>query len=142
MTNSAEEPQAPAQVAKRDETGPSVGSAVTDKAKTGVLSPASKAKVSDEKRDVVNVTVLAKDITTARKEIETTLTHLGGKIIKTESFENKELVIAEIDSKKMKEFIDNLKHIGEIKERELTFEAREGDIQIRVEILKKAAELQ
>ena len=142
MDKSAEEPQAPAQVARQNEVRPPAGAVSKEEPKTEVLSPAAKPKMFAERKEAVSVSIRVKDIKTAREEIEKTLIQLEGKITKTESFENKELVTVEIDSQKMKEFIGNLERIGEIKEKELTFESLEGDIQIRVEIVKIATQLQ
>jgi hypothetical protein len=135
MDKLEEAPQAPAQIAKQDEVRPSSGAVAKEEAKTEVLSRA--AKVSDEKREVVNVTVLVKDIKTARTKIETALTHLGGKIIKTVSFKNNEIVTAEIDSQKYKEFIASLKSIGDVKEKEIDIHALEVHVEIVIEVMKQ-----
>jgi hypothetical protein len=130
-------PQSPAQVSKQDEVRPSTGAVAREKAKTGVLFREAKAKVSDEKREIVNVTVLVNDIKTARTEIETTLTQLGGKIIKTESFENKEVFTAEITSQKLTELIARLKSIGDVKNKEINIHALEVHVEIAIEAMKQ-----
>jgi hypothetical protein len=136
MDKLEEIPQAPAQVERQDEISPSVGAVAKDEFKTEVLSREAKAKVSDEKKEVVKVTVLVKDIETARTEIEKALTQLGGNIIITASLENKEIVTAEIDSQKFKEFIANLKSIGDVKEKKIDFQALEGNINVSISIMK------
>jgi len=146
MDKNTELPEAPLQVLKESgscpENEPSACGVVRDQAKSEVLSPAAKAKVFTERKEAVSMSVRVNDIKTAIKELEKTLIQLKGKITKTEPFGNKELVTAEIDSQKLKEFIYNLKRIGEIKEKESSFEAREGDIQIRLEIVQISTQLQ
>jgi hypothetical protein len=137
MDNLEEAPQAPAQIAKQNEVRPSAGAVTKEEAKTDVLSHAAKAKVLNEKREVVNVTVLVKDIKTAKTKIETALTHLGGKIIKAVSFKNNEIVTAEIDSQKYKEFIASLKSIGDVKEKEIDIHALEVHVEIAIEVMKQ-----
>jgi len=128
--------EAPPPIQRQDKVRPSAGAVAKEEAKTEVLSRATKAKESDEKREVVNVTVLVKDIKTARTEIETTLTQLGGKIIKTESFENKEVLTAEITSQKLTELIARLKSVGEVEEKEVDLGIHEGTLEIMIEIVK------
>ncbi len=137
MDKLEEAPQAPAQIAKQDEVRPSAGAVAKEEAKTEVLSRAAKAKVSDEKREVVNVTVLVKDIRIARTEIETALTQLGGKIIKKEFFENKEILTAEITSQKLTELIARLKSIGDVKDKEIDIHALEVHVEIVIEVMKQ-----
>jgi hypothetical protein len=126
--------EAPPPIQRQDKVRPSAGAVAKEEAKTEILSREAKAKVSDEKREIVNVTVLVKDIETARTKIETALTHLGGKIIKTESFENKEIVNAEINSQKYKEFIERLKSIGDVEEKEIDLKGRDGIFELIIEI--------
>lgn len=83
----------------------------------------------------MNLTISAKDIGSASKEIEKTLTEIGGKVTKTESFENKSIIAAEIDSKRLNELIERLNPIGQFK-KETISEAEEGNIKIRIEIVK------
>jgi len=128
--------KAPPPIQRQAEVRPSAGAVAKEEGKTDVLSHAAKAKVSDEKSGVVNVTILVKDIETARTEIETALTHLGGKIIKTESFENKEVLTAEITSQKLTELIARLKSVGEVEEKEVDLGIHEGTLEIMIEIVK------
>jgi hypothetical protein len=130
-------PQTPAQIAEQDEVRPSAGAVTKEKAKTEVSSRASKTKVLDERKEAISMSIRVKDIKTASKEIEKTLIQLAGKIAKTEFSENKELVTAEIDSQKLKEFIANLKSIGEVEEKEMDLKTLEGHVEIAIEIMKK-----
>jgi hypothetical protein len=132
-----EAPQAPPPIQEQDEISRSVDAVAKDEFKTEILSSAAKAKVSDEKKEVFKVTVLVKDIKSAETEIETALTQFGGNVILTASLENKEIVTAEIDSQKLKEFIANLKSIGDVKGKEIDFQALEGNIKISIAIMKQ-----
>src|SRR4030043_1569520 len=58
MDKLEEAPQAPPPIQKQDEISPSVGAVAKDEFKIEGLSRAAKAKVSDEKKEVFNVTVL------------------------------------------------------------------------------------
>jgi len=142
MDKSAEEPQAPAQLAKRDEVGPSAGAASKEESRTGALSGAAKEKVIAERKETVSISIRVSDVRTASQDIEKTLMQFEGKITKTEYLENRELVTAEIDSQKLEEFIDNLKYIGEIEKKEWIFEAYKHDVQIKIEIVKISGQLQ
>ena len=137
MDKLQEAPQPPPPMQKQDEVRPSAGVAAKEETRFEVLSRTGRAKVSDEKTEAVNVTVFVKDIKIAKEEIETTLTHLGGKTIKAESFENKEIVNAEINSQKYKEFIARLKSTGDVKEKGMDLKASEDHIEIAVEIINK-----
>jgi hypothetical protein len=137
MDKLEEAPQAPSPMQKQDEVTPSAGAVAKEEVKTEVLSRAAKAKVSDEKMEIVNVTVLVKDIKTARTEIEITLTRLGVKIIKTEFFENKEVLTAAITSQKLTELIARLKSIGNVKNKEIDIHALEVHVEIIIEVMKQ-----
>jgi hypothetical protein len=137
MDKLEEAPQAPPPIQEQDEVRPSAGAVAKDEAKTEVLSRTATTKVLAGKKEAISVTVLVKDIKTAGTEIETVLTQLGGNIIVTASLENKEIVTAEIDSQKFKEFIANLKSIGDVEEKEIDFQALERNIKISVAIMKQ-----
>ena len=128
--------EAPPPIQRQDAVRPSAGAIAKEEAKTEVLSRTAKAKVSDEKREIVKVTVLVKDIKTAITEIETGLTQLGGKVIKKEVFVNKEVFTAEITSQKLTEFIARLKSIGDVKDEEIDIYALEVHVEIAIEVMK------
>ena len=127
---SVEAPRAPARIAKRDRVAPSEGVVAKRKA----LSPELRAALVETKQEGVGLTINVKDVETARKEIEETLTQLGGKIIETKYFEQRNIVAAELDSEKIKELFEKLKLIGEVRERALPSEARKGTIEVRMKI--------
>ena len=94
----------------------------------------SGAKVSDEKIPEEKVVeVLVKDIAAATKEIEAVLLKLNGKIVNTEYSENRNVLFAEIPSRKMNEFLDQLMPIGEVQEKP---EASELALTIRITIVR------
>lgn len=131
---SVETPKAPARAAKRDKVAPSAGVVAKRESKRKALSPELKMALVERKREGVGLTINVKDVEAAREEIEKALTQLGGKIIETEDFEQRKVIFAELDSKKMKELFEKLMLIGEMGERALPSEARKGTIEVRMEI--------
>lgn len=137
MDKLAEEPKAPAPATKQEETGPFTGAVAKDESRTEVLSRGAKAKaLTEKKEEIISLIINVNDIRTASKEIEKALMELKGKIIKTKSLENKDIITAELNSKKIKELIEKLKLVGEIEEKEVVLEGLEGNIEIRIEIAK------
>jgi hypothetical protein len=65
---------------------------------------------------------------------------LKGKIIKRVSFENRDLIVAELDSEKVEELLERLRPIGELHDKALALQAREGTVEIAIEILKKGSQ--
>ncbi len=138
------EAEAPAPLARQDKVAPSVGTVANDKSKREIMSSAPESKAMAEiKKDSISLSVNVKDIESARKEIEKALMQLKGKIIRTEFFENKEALIAELDSEKLKELNEKLKLIGEVKEEAVVLESLKvdaarfrGKVKIRIEIVE------
>jgi hypothetical protein len=117
------------------EARPSAGAVAKDEQKTEVLSRAPRAKtLAEKKEEIFSLIIKVKDIKTASKEIERVLIQFKGQIIRTESFENREVITAKLDSKKLKELIYKLKLIGEIKE--VALDGLEGNIEIKIEIVQ------
>jgi hypothetical protein len=83
----------------------------------------------------VDLKVRVKDVRIAGREVENFLGQLGARKIKRESSEEKEVLTAELNALKAKEFLEKLKAIGEIKEKGMPLDISEGDIAIRVEIV-------
>lgn len=133
-----EAPKAPPPVAKEDETRPSAGAVAKDEQRTEVLSRAKA--MAERKEERISLTINVKDIKTAGREIEKALMQLNGQIIRTESFENREIITAKLNLKKLKELIDKLKLIGEVKE--VALDGLEGNIEISIEIVKTSPHLQ
>ncbi|UCD71426.1 MAG: DUF2275 domain-containing protein [Syntrophobacterales bacterium] len=131
------EPRAPVKVSKREKARPSAGAVAKEERKRKALSSELRSALVEGKGEGIRFTLNVKEIEAANKEIEKAFIQLGGKIIKREYFENKSLIAGELDRKKMKEFFDKLELVGEIEERTVALEAREGSIEISVEISKK-----
>src|SRR4030042_2444232 len=111
-------PKAPAMVTKQEEIRPFAGALAKDEPSRETLSAATKAKASAEmKREDMGITLTVdvKDIETDSKEIEKTLMQCGGKVIKTELLENKNVLFAEINPEAGRGLLDNLALIREVK---------------------------
>ena len=129
--------KASAPIANQDQFMPSAGSVARDESKRRMSSPSPQLKSRMEKRkDSISLTVYVKDINTTSKEIEKTLTQLGGKITETESLEDKNVLSVRFESKNLNELITKLKIIGEVKEKEDILQGREGEMGILIEIVK------
>jgi len=113
------------------------GSVAKDSYKTEEISPSQRTKaLAGKKEEGISLTVNVKDIDSASNKIAEALVHFEGRIIKTESFEDKKVFIAELNSKNMKELIERLKLIGEVKEEKIDLKVLEGNIWIKIEIMK------
>ncbi len=128
-------PQAPAPVVKQEEESPATGTIAKDESKTGVLSRAEKAKSLTEKKEAYSLTIHVNDIKTAGKEVEKALIQVEGRITKTESLEDKEIITAELDSTRLKGLIMRLENIGEVEEKEGVTGTHKG-LEIRIEIVQ------
>ncbi|HDH50898.1 MAG TPA: DUF2275 domain-containing protein, partial [Nitrospirae bacterium] len=89
------------------------------KAKEELESAVAGSKLlADTEQPAVSLTVYVEDIETAGKEIEAAITRLNGKMIRTESFEDKDVLIAELNAEKADELNERLGQIGEVKGKE------------------------
>jgi hypothetical protein len=136
------EPKAPTQVLKdakvTPETRPSAGIATKDESKSEVLGRAPKAKALSEKKvEVINLTIHIRNVETAIKEIEKSLIQHGAGTVKIEHQDDKDLIYAKVDSQKLKQLITKFKEIGEFEEKTITSETIQGNIEIRIEIVRK-----
>lgn len=127
----------PPRVVKRKEGLPPAGAVTQDELKRKSLSSELRFAMVERKGEGIQFTLTVLDIETASKEIEETLLQLNGRIVKREHVENRNFITAELDSQNMKELYENLKLIGDIEEKEVDFEAWEGDREITIEISKK-----
>ena len=80
-------------------------------------------------------TLQVRDATAAGIKIEEAVTRLDGKIIKKESFENAQILSAEVDAQKVDKLLATLEHLGEIKEKVLPAKETEGNRLITIKIL-------
>ena len=131
------EPKAPPRVVKREEGLPPAGTVEKDELKRKALSSELRFAMVERKGEGIRFTLTVLEIETASKEIEEALLQLNGKIVKREHVENRDFLTAELDSQKLKELYEKLQLIGEVEEKEVDFEAWEGDREITIEILKK-----
>ncbi len=126
------EAQKPQPVIRQEKVMPSAGAVAKDESKRKAISAAPKPKElvegkgSAARRDSISLTLKVKDLETVSEEIEKVFIQLGGKKIKTESFDNKKVIIIELSSKKLKELFEKLKLIGEVKEERVVLEEQEG----------------
>jgi hypothetical protein len=111
-----------------------VGIAEKDEMKKELLPRAPKAKALAERKEIISFTIAVKDVKTAYKETENALMQLEGKVIKKESYKDGAIITAELDASKVKELMEKLKSLGEV--RETALETLEGIVEIRIEILK------
>lgn len=123
----------PHQLEEQNKAAPSTG-AVAKSEQEGA-STYKRAEPSFDEKENVNLTINVEKVDSASKEIEKALTELGGRVTKTESFESKNVIAAEIASKKLNELIEKLNLIGQVK-KETISEAEEGNIKIKIEVVK------
>lgn len=119
------------------EASPSAGAAAKDESGIQVLSHAPKAKsLFKTKEEIIGFTIHVKDVEDAIKEIEKSLIQHGAKIDKIEHLENKDLVTAKIESRKLRQLITEFKYIGEVEEKTETSKTYQGIIEICIEIVR------
>jgi hypothetical protein len=133
----AEPPKAPARVAKREAAQPSAGAVAKDELKRKAVSPESRIAMPKRRRESIRLTLEVEDIEPASKRIEKAFAQLGGRISKREYREQRRVIVAELDSEKLKDLFEKLEVIGKIEEKPLIPEAWEGDIEIRIEISRR-----
>jgi hypothetical protein len=99
------------------------------------LTPTSKALPAPKEHNIVfNLTV--EQVEPARKAIEEILKQFEGKIIKTEPFDNRDVIVAEVDSEKLQQLKEQLSGIGEIKDMDEK-ESLEGKVRVKIRIVNK-----
>jgi len=92
-------------------------------------------EVAALKLSFTNVLVKVQDVNVAGGKVDDLFRQLGAQKIERESREGKEVLTAELNALKAKQFLEKLKAIGEIKEKGMPLDISEGDIAIRVEIV-------
>lgn len=103
------------------------------------LSAVPRAKAlaerAEKKGDGLRLTLEVEDLEAATREIEKTVSELGGKILQQERQENITTVVAELSSDQLQALLKRLKPLGALKGEETEPEAKEGGIRIvRLEI--------
>jgi hypothetical protein len=133
----SKEQKAPAPVLHKDEVMLFEGGTAKDVyQKTEAFSRSPKVKASPEKEGDIRLILNVRDTESASKNIEEIITQLEGKIIKTESFNNKKVLVADLSSRRIEELVQKLKHTGEIEEKKSDLKELEGIIRIKIEIVK------
>ena len=124
-----------ARAKKPEATSPLAGAVVKDEAPPSATK-AKAVSMGEIKESGISVSVIVKDTGAAGKEVEKAVLRLSGRIIKTESFENRKSVIIRLSASKFNELVQKLKQVGEIKEKGLASPAQAGDIDIKIELLE------
>jgi hypothetical protein len=109
----------------------------SDELRAKALSRPSKAQLQNIKKQSITLSLYVEHIDNKFEFIENIITQLGGKVLKTESFENTYIIDAELDSQKFNEFINKLKLIGTLKEKEPVLENLQGNVEIKTKISEK-----
>jgi hypothetical protein len=97
--------------------------------------PALAGKGLVGKAQTLHFSLEVKDVTEAGTKIGEAVTRLGGRIIKKESFENAQILSAEVEAKKKDELLATLRNLGEVKEKVLPAKETEGNRLITIKIL-------
>jgi hypothetical protein len=98
------------------------------------LKPASA-----DKSDLV-LMVQAKDMETAVREVEQTITRLGGSITRRENPEAERIYVISISAEKFPELKNKLKLIGEVKDEAAAPMPQEGRVELRIELVQEATQ--
>ena len=104
------------------------------------LKPALRGTGEVEEKGII-LTVHVEEIDRASKDIQIAINQLRGKIIKIESFDDKDVLTAGLNAQKMREFNEKLRSLGEVEEKEGFLDTLKGDIEIRIEILRISKQL-
>jgi hypothetical protein len=91
-----------------------------------------------EKQQVIFI-IQTDEIRTARSKVEQAITELNGTVIKTESVEQKDIIIAELSAHRVNEFSEKLRRVGEIEETKTEGIPKTGMLEIRVELMIHSA---
>jgi chemotaxis protein histidine kinase CheA len=96
---------------------------------------ASREERKEGERPALRFSLEVKDVTEAGTKIGEAVTRLGGRIIKKESFENAQILSAEVDAQKVDELLATLEHLGEVKDKVLPAGKTESSRVIKINIL-------
>ena len=123
--------------AQKEKAVPSAGAVAKDESQQRALSPAPALRaLAESKKESLYLTVHVQDIKKAREDIVKVVTQLNGKITKTESLADRDVLTITLSSKQFKGMIEKLRLIGEIKEKEGALEVNEVERETVVEIVK------
>ena len=120
----------------QEREGPALSDMARDTRERKKMAAAPKAMgAAAIKPEPVQVLVTVKDVRGASSDVETFLGQAGARNIKKEFHEGKEVLTAELKAESVREFLDKLKAVGEMKENTVSPDIGEGNIPIRVEIV-------
>jgi hypothetical protein len=129
--------KAPAPVGAHNEAMPSAGAVAKDSPKTDAFSRSLKAKApAVKKEEHIRFIVHVNDIEDAVNKVVEAVLQSGGKIIKTASFEDKKLLVAELNAQSIKGLLERLKSIGEVQKQKADSEGLQGTLRTEIEIVK------
>jgi hypothetical protein len=122
---------------QKEKALPSAGAMAKDESQQKALSPAPALRASAEsKKESLYLTVYVQDIKKAREDTVKVVIQLKGKITKTESLADRDLLRITLSSKQLKGLIEKLRLIGRVEEKEEAFEGCEEDREITLEIVQ------
>ncbi|MEN8263790.1 MAG: DUF2275 domain-containing protein [Nitrospirota bacterium] len=100
------------------------------------FAPAAVGSSAGEKESI-SVTVYVENFKVSADRIKEMMKELKGEIVKTEHFEDKDIMTVVIDSNKINRVINQLKILGEIKEKEIVREDLDGKVEMKIRFMKK-----
>ena len=120
-----------------EERLPSAGAVAKDESQQKALSPAPALRaLAESKKESLYLTVHVRDIKKAREDIVKFVTQLNGKITKTESLADRDVLRITLSLKQLNDLIEKLRLIGRVEEKEEALDVHEGDREISIEIVK------
>jgi hypothetical protein len=129
--------------AQKEKAIPSAGAVAKDELQQKALSPAPALRaLVESKKESLYLKVHAQDIKKAREDIVKVIIQLNGKITKTESLADRDVLTIELDSQRFDELIEKLKLIGVVEEKERTLDGHKGNREITIEIMKESKQTQ
>ena len=129
--------ETPQPFVQKEKVVPSAGAVAKDESQQKALSPAPALRaLAESKKESLYLTVHVQDIKKTREDIVKVVTQLNGKITKTESLADRDVLTITLSSKQLNGLIEKLRLIGKVEEKEGALKVYEGDREISIEILK------
>jgi hypothetical protein len=126
-----------APVVTQNEAIPSAGAVAKDSQETDAFSRSLKAKApAPKKEEHVRFIVRVNNIEAAGNKVVEAVLQCGGKIISTTSFDDKRMLVAELNAKSLNELIERIRPAGEVQEQQAESESLQGTLRIVIEIVK------
>jgi len=128
---------------QKEKALPSAGAVAKDESQQRAISPAPALRaLAESKKESLYLTVRVQDLKKAREDTVKVVIQLNGKITKTESLADKDVLTIELDSERFDKLIEKLKLIGVVEEKERTLYGRKGNREITIEIMKESKQTQ